>query len=225
MALDITQIKNIYSSISLYNKKGKMSMILEPLQSIVQLALISMTPIGTKLTIHDNILKLQIPSVFQPFNRWFYSDKKEDLYFLFQVIKRFIKWYNPNNTKTSPLSIELYNLIINMSLSGLDNLSKTYMASDNTSTNPIIEVLQIYKIILMNNDQIYAADENKYNIDDVFINIIEIYDKNIINIIDSSLHLINNNNNNINYINGLNLLLSEINDKIKLWINHNLSLL
>jgi len=226
------QVSNIYNSITLYNRKGKMDMILEPLQSMIQLSLLSVTPIGTKLTIHDNILSLQTPSLYQPLHRWIFSDKKEDLLFLFQVIKRFIKWYrNPPN---KIISIELYQLIIKMSLEGLENLSKTYATNENSkSSSPVIEVLQIYKTILKNqellneNDNALFDDENddKYNIDTVFMNITEIYDENIIQIINNSLVLINKNDKNINYVNGVNLLLSDVNDKIKSWIGKHLLLL
>jgi hypothetical protein len=93
------QIKTLYSNLSLSKSKDKLDMILEPLQSMIQLALLGISPTGTKLAIHENILYLQTPSIIQPFSRWYNSDKKDDLYFLFQVIKRFIKWYNPTISK------------------------------------------------------------------------------------------------------------------------------
>ncbi len=223
------QIKNLYNSLSLYKVKGKIEMVLEPLQSMIHIALLSATPIGTKITIHENIIELQIPSIIQPFNRWFHSDKKDDLYFLFQVIKRFLKWYNPEVNSKSPINLELYNNIIKMSIIGLENLVKTYMSTDN---NSIIEVIQMYKKLLTDainvNDNEANELENivdKKSIDDIFINIIEIYDEYIINVIGNTLILIKNEEDNImvdNYINGLGLLMSKTNKKIKDWISKNL---
>jgi len=223
------QIKNLYNSLSLYKVKGKIEMVLEPLQSMIHIALLSATPIGTKITIHENIIELQIPSIIQPFNRWFHSDKKDDLYFLFQVIKRFLKWYNPEMNSKSPINLELYNNIIKMSIIGLENLVKTYMSTDN---NSIIEVIQMYKKLLTDainvNDNEANELENivdKKSIDDIFINIIEIYDEYIINVIGNTLILIKNEEDNImvdNYINGLGLLMSKTNKKIKDWISKNL---
>ena len=42
------------------DKKERFDMILEPLQSIIQLALISYCPIGSKLSIVNNILQIQL---------------------------------------------------------------------------------------------------------------------------------------------------------------------
>jgi len=223
------QIKNLYNSLSLYKVKGKIEMVLEPLQSMIHIALLSATPIGTKITIHENIIELQIPSIIQPFNRWFHSDKKDDLYFLFQVIKRFLKWYNPEVNSKSPINLELYNNIIKMSIIGLENLVKTYMSTDN---NSIIEVIQMYKKLLtdainVNDNEAHELENivDKKSIDDIFINIIEIYDEYIINVIGNTLILIKNEEDNImvdNYINGLGLLMSKTNKKIKDWISKNL---
>ena len=227
--LHAQHIKNLYNSLSLHKVKGKIEMVLEPLQSMIHIALLSATPIGTKITIHENIIELQIPSIIQPFNRWFHSDKKDDLYFLFQVIKRFLKWYNPEINSKSPINLELYNNIIRMSIIGLENLIKTYMSTDN---NSIIEVIQMYKKLLTDainvNDNEANELENivdKKSIDDIFINIIEIYDEYIINIIGNTLILIKNEEESIivdNYINGFGLLMSKINKKIKDWISKNL---
>ena len=65
-------------------------MILEPLQAMVQLALLSICPIGTKLRIQENILQLQFPTLIQPITRWYNADKKDDVYFLYGVIKRYL---------------------------------------------------------------------------------------------------------------------------------------
>jgi hypothetical protein len=165
------QLYNLYNNLLFHKYKDKLDMILEPLQSMIQLALLSVKPIGTKLAIQENILYIQEPSIIQPINRWYNSDKKDDLYFLFQVIKRFIKWYNPEN---KIISVELYNLICSMSLTGLDNLVKTY---NNTDNNSIIQVLHLYKNLLEvpNNKELDKHTNDKVNIDEVFENIISLY--------------------------------------------------
>jgi hypothetical protein len=165
------QLYNLYNNLLFHKYKDKLDMILEPLQSMIQLALLSVKPIGTKLAIQENILYIQEPSIIQPINRWYNSDKKDDLYILFQVIKRFIKWYNPEN---KIISVELYNLICSMSLTGLDNLVKTY---NNTDNNSIIQVLHLYKNLLEvpNNKELDKHTNDKVNIDEVFENIISLY--------------------------------------------------
>lgn len=233
----LLQIQPAQSLQFLYNAfinnrpKDKIDMILEPLQAMVQIALLSMAPIGTKLQIQENILYIQTPTFLQPVSRWYHSDKKDDLYFLYSVIKRFIKWYNPVINKKSPLVPELYQLITTMSIEGLNHLFKTYSSSD---SNTVIHVIQMYKNLLeYNNDKIMTeeyildVEKNKINIDEVFENIISIYEPNLLNVIYNTLLLIKNETDSIiqhNIIDGLTMILYKNNQQIKEWIKLNLVL-
>ena len=218
--LEASQYKGLYSLVS--KSKDNIDMILEPLQSMIQLALLSVSPIGTKLTIQENILYLQYPNIIQPLSRWYNADKKDDMYFLFQVIKRFIKWYNPAINKKSIITKELYQLISTMSIMGLNNLLKTYGSSD---SNTIIQVINMYKELLENNDSHKYEEVDKINIDEVFENITKLYDIVLHDIIYCTLQLIKKEEDVeliCNFTNGLNLILSKNNKLIKDWIKVNL---
>ena len=202
-------IHTLYNSLLFNKQKDKLDMILEPFQSMVQLALLSLSPIGTKLKIQENILYLNPPTIIQPITRWLNSDKKDDLFFLFQVIKRFIKWYNPAINKDSILTIELYQLINKMAIAGLNNLIKTYSSFDSST---VVQVICMYKDLLERNEDFNYEEEkqpNQVNMDEVFINVIKIYDINILNVIYNMLILMGRHDNmidNSNMIDGLNLL-------------------
>ena len=212
-------------------QKDKIDMILEPLQAMIQLALLSICPIGTKLRIQENILYLQTPTITQSISRWYNSDKKDDLYFLYTVVKRYMKWYNPALNKKSPLSADLYQLITTMAKEGFDNLFKTYSSSD---SNTVIHVIQMYKNLLeYNNDKIlvdeYIVDveKNKVNIDEVFERIISIYDPHILHIIQHTLLMMQEENDPSNqghHLDGLNQMFMKYNKAIKEWIKVNLIL-
>jgi hypothetical protein len=220
LKLPASQLKVLYNTLAFHKSKDKIDMVLEPLQSMIQLALLSVSPIGTKLTIQENILYLQVPNIIQPITRWYNADKKDDLYFLFQVIKRFTKWYSPENPN-SPLTPELYELIINMSIDGLNNLVKTYSSSESTT---VIQVINMYKNMLERKASHEVSDE-KVNMDEVFENIIKIYDVNILNVLYNSLILIKKEDDIIalnNYTEGLNMMLSKIQRMIKDWVKSNL---
>jgi hypothetical protein len=219
------QLKTLYYTISHHKSKDKLDMILEPFQSMIQIALLSTSPIETKLAIQENILYLQIPGITQPISRWYNSDKKDDLFFLFQVIKRFIKWYNPEISNKSPLSQDLYELIIKMCINGLENLTKTYNKTDN---NNIIQIIYMYKSLLESNEKIdyLKSPDDKIKIDEIFENIIEIYDNNLILLIHNLLLMISTEDNSIyinNYIQGLNLIMEKNNNLIKNWIKEKLA--
>ena len=74
-------------------KKERFEIILEPLQAILQLALLSFNPIDSKLTINNNILYIQNPAWSQGVVRSYYHDSKNDLFYLFNVFIRFNKFY------------------------------------------------------------------------------------------------------------------------------------
>lgn len=221
-------LKSLYNSIGFSKTRDKIDMILEPLQAMLQLALLGLCPVGTKLTIQENILYLQQPSIVQPFSRWYNADKKDDLLFLFQVIRRFIKWYNPSNGSTtngviniSPISIEFYQLIIRMAVNGLNNLLKTYNTSDVTT---VVQIVEMYKSILQTSDQFDVDkifNEKGVHMDEVFQNIVTIYEPTTINLISNALVMIEGETEEIhiaNFIQGLNLLMSKVNKQIQNWI-------
>ena len=229
LSLAPTQLKNLYNNFIQTKIKGKQNIILEPLQVMVQLALLSFSPIGTKITINNNILSLQPPTITQPINRWFNYDKKDDIYHLFQVIKRFIKWYDNTNPIIDNM---IYNILVEQSKKGLDNLIKTYQNCDMLT---IIPVLNMYKDLLNTCDvnkvhpeektDIIEISEINKNIDQIFFNISTIYTKEIIDVIFHILQLLKKETNLSiveNYIDGLNMILLNINNKITTWINDNL---
>lgn len=206
-------------------------MILEPLQAMIQLALLSICPIGTKLRIQENILHLQSPTLIQPITRWYYADKKDDVYFLYGVIKRYLKWYNPRMNEKSPVSPELYQLITGMAMEGLNQLFKTYSSSD---SNTVIHVIQMYKNLLeYNNDKIMAdefvidAEKNRINIDEVFEKIVSIYDATLLHMLQNTLELVRkeeDDTNRVYMMEGLNLILYKVTKAIRDWIRVNLTL-
>jgi hypothetical protein len=224
----IFQIKSIYNSYMNSKPKDTNNMLLEPLQAMIQLSLLGACPIGTKLAICENILYIQNPSIIQPISRWFNSDKKDDLYFLFQVIRRFIKWYNPLTSEKSPITIDLYKLIIAMSIIGLDKLISTYSSAENNSS--IMQVINMYKNLLQTT---YSVDVEKLflekgtHIDDIFETIVGAYSQEpeLVQLIHNSLCLIQKETNEsyvFKMIDGMNLMTSKQNHVIQTWIKEHL---
>ena len=227
----IQSLHFLYQALAHGRQRDKIDTILEPLQAMIQIALLSISPIGTKLRIQENILYVQPPTIIQPITRWYHADKKDDLYFLYSVIKRFIKWYNPKCNKKSPLKQELYNLINTMAVEGLANLFNTYSSAD---SNTVIHVIQMYKNLLISTDDKILLDEyivdnekNKVNIDTVFERIVTIYDPIILQIIFHTLSLIHQEKDNVHQvynIESLNQVMYKYHMAIKEWIKIHLIL-
>ena len=51
-------------------EKERADLILEPMQVMIQLALLAHSPIGTKISVSNNILSIQPPSMTQGVYRW-----------------------------------------------------------------------------------------------------------------------------------------------------------
>jgi hypothetical protein len=152
----------LYKTIKTKKKKERFETILEPLQAILQIAYLSFTPIGTKLTIHNNILYIQPPNYSQSIVRWYNNDTQEDLFYLFNIFYRFKKFYyflcggNDGNDITGVsvkdcehsskiVNKKLYELLIELAKNGIGNLIRTY---GQTEKIHILHTLQMYKNIL-----------------------------------------------------------------------------
>jgi len=205
-------VQSIYKTFQSHSKE-KHDMILEPLQVMVQLALLSFSPIGTKISINNNILTLQFPTISQGIKRWYNGDSKNDLYYLFHAVRRFYKWYYNQNTI-------LFTFILTLAKKGIESLINTYKHIENDST---IHILIMYKALLETKE---VLKDDYCEIDKVFSSISELYDKKTLNIIFNILQLIQKETSGEyqgNYIKGLQTVLIPINTKIHNWIQNNLA--
>ena len=124
--------------------KERVETILEPLQGIIQLAILSKCPVHSKLAITKNNLYIQFPEIQQGIIRWYNNDKKDDLVYIFNIIKRFQLFYK-KVFKDRP---ELYKLLTSMASLGIVQLQKTYDYGMNVT---LVQTLKMYNSILLGN--------------------------------------------------------------------------
>ena len=124
--------------------KERVETILEPLQGIVKLAILSKCPIHTKLAIKKNTLLVQLPLIHQGVLRWYNNDKKDDLVYIFNIIKRYRMFYK----KIFQSRPQLYDLLTQMASQGLVQLQKTYDFGMNVT---LVQTLKMYDSILLGN--------------------------------------------------------------------------
>lgn len=245
------QIKNIYETIS-FKKRERFETILEPLQAILQLALLPYCPIGTKLSIHQNILKIQLPNINQGILRWYQNDTKDDLFYLFHVCKRFTMFYthlknikdysksssnnNKKHTTQQKNETNLYDILIENAMKGVNKLIETYSGSDRIS---LLHTLQMYKMLLENSElfkdfkqptiqtvkeeEIHNNETVKKDIDSIFLEIKNIYSLNEYNFCLYFFKSIQDKNISqsdvLDKIEGFNLFFKSKETIIKTWIN------
>ena len=194
-------------------EKEKADLILEPMQVMIQLAMLAHSPIGTKISVSNNILSIQPPTFTQGVVRWWNNDNKDDLYYLFHAIRRYYKWYKNQNDI-------VYQYILEWAIKGIDKLSETYSKADK---NNIRHTLALYKNVLdLKADEIFKDNgQVTVNIDNVFKSITHLYDDKLIYIVHNTLVMMEKETNTEyigKYLNGLTLILEPMNIKIRKWI-------
>ena len=216
----------LYKTVASRRKKERFETILEPLQAILQIALLAFYPVGTKVTIQNNALILQPPAYSQSMMRWYNNDTKEDLYFLFNVFTRFKKFYAPYKAD-APESVQhrLYALLIDLSKTGINKLIRTYGQTDKPH---ILQTLTMYKFMLddqlspdimtlqtnastslkphkmkpiLNDDDdhdhgSHELSSSNNTVDDIFISIVGIYTPELLSIAYNALILMRDNESN-----------------------------
>jgi len=229
---------NLYHFIKRDKKKERFDIILEPLQAITQLALLSVCPKGSKLTISNNLLSIQQPGWFQGLLRSYNQDMKEDLFFLFNAIIRFNRFYDYLKNELEEYC-DLYDLLIQMSKRGIDKLVQTYATTEQPA---LLHTLQLYRLLLEKPMLVTDNEENEINkrhgiynntssidkdkpnhIDDIFIGIRSLYSSHEFIILYQTLLLLEKNPEHYEtYIQGINTLFTPTYDKIQKWISGNI---
>jgi len=136
-----TTLQILYKTFYGNKKKERFETILEPLQALVQIAFLSYYPIGSKLTIKNNILYIQAPCYSQSVTRWYNNDTQEDLFYLFNIFYRFKKFYVDVKIEHA----KLFELLISLAKTGINNLIRTY---NQTDKNHVLHTLHMYKNML-----------------------------------------------------------------------------
>ena len=153
-------------------KKERFEIILEPLQAITQLAMLSFYPRGTKLSIVNNVLYVQPPSWVQGIQRTYNQDQRDDLFYLFRMIARYHKFYGFLKTRGG-IGAKLFELLTDLSKSGLDNIVQTYSSTDQAA---LLHTLKMYRTMLDTPELLESQVEAQgSNIDDVFIGVRDLY--------------------------------------------------
>ena len=216
-------------------RKERFDIILEPLQAITQLALMAFCPRGSKLTISNNLLTIQVPGWGQAITRSYNNDKRDDLFFLFNAIARFNRFYSYLKTADTAEDNKLFDLLVKLGKIGIDNIIQTYSGGEQAS---LLHTLQMYRTML-DKPELFAIDKNvpisevriggggcdnsKNNIDGVFIQIRELYSVQERSVVYNMLILLEKRPEQYEcYMNAINSALTPVNYQIKKWINDNI---
>ena len=149
--------------------------IIDPFTCMVRLAILSFKPTGTKISIIDNMIKFNDPTILQGTIRWSQGDRRDDLHNLHGPIIKAIDWYDLNNDKIQH--------IFGLSSKGLENLMTSY-----THNSTVRHSLVYYKSIIDNNlkeEKPNDVKTDKFN--KIYTELKDLWNKNEINIINDIL--------------------------------------
>ena len=229
-------VLQLYHFLKKEKKKERFDIILEPLQAITQLALLSFCQKGSKLSIANNLLVIQQPGWGQGIWRSYNHDGKEDLFFLFNAIVRFNHFYAFLQQEPDDYC-DLFDLLILLSKRGIDKLLQTYANVDQPA---LLHTLHLYRNLLdkpalFQEPESASANASKgtstgtstgtgaSKIDNVFIGIRDLYVSHEYIILYQTLLLLEKNpDKGETYIQGLTIILSPVYEKIQKWIVGNI---
>ncbi len=97
--------------------------LLDPLSVIIKLAIISNKIAGVKISISNNVLYIQEPTIIQGILRYYYKDNKSDLQYIYNPIELACNTFlTKEKKKNIPNIIHLFNC----AQKGLTKLAETY---------------------------------------------------------------------------------------------------
>jgi len=135
--------------------------ILEPLSSMVELALINFSKEEPKIIIKNHGINLDTPNdryIPQSISRFFSGDSKEDIFILNSMIVNYIKWFIIDNHNDK---FDIYRDIALCAVSGMRKLQHTY------KTGNVVLALQYYIVLIMKSisdiEYDYSNRTNEYD--------------------------------------------------------------
>lgn len=144
----------------LNNKDNNDKQILDPLTTIIKIALLFFHDKGAKLSIYNNSIKIQKANSLQGILRWSHGDSRNKLYNLKEPIKNCLIWFPYSKYKN-------LKTIYSYAIKGLEKLKFSYSVSNSNITSHLIEYY--IKIITDNLNEIELKINNVDNIEQSII--------------------------------------------------------
>lgn len=124
----------------LINKDTNEKQILDPLTTVIKIALLYFYTDGSKLSISNNTVNIHESNTFQGVIRWLYGASRNNLYNLKEPIQNCLKWFPYSRYKN-------LKIIYSHAILGLEKLKKSY----SNKTNITIHIIEYYIKIIKDN--------------------------------------------------------------------------
>jgi hypothetical protein len=145
--------------------------VLDPFCCIIKLCLLSVKPFNTKISINNNSISYQEPSLIQSAIRWKNGDKREHIHNLYNPINKFLLWYDLNDEKIK--------YILDIAIKGLQKLLDCYNNLDSVTVHSLQLYINVIRSALNNN----TIENNISDSDVYYIKFKHLWDDSQINIV------------------------------------------
>ena len=173
---NISFIKNIYTIVRSIHKTEQTDIqVLEPLTTIITLAIISFKSVGTKIAVHSNKISVKSPNLVQGVVRWSFGNNREEIHYLLKPILRVVQIYDPDENENIKSLFEYAILGLKVLKDSYNNSSSTLCHTldlyisiiDNCvkKSNPNLQAINYIENI---KDDLNLSQNSKVNLDNLF---------------------------------------------------------
>jgi len=189
--------------------------ILDPLSTIIKLAILSNKPIGTKIHIQNNVIYFQDPGPFQALCRYIYNDNKTDLQYIYNPIELACKYYlSKSSIQTNPRIKDLFKCAQN----GLYKLIDTYRNCSmiRICLNYYLALISNYLDDVTYNEGLFKKDHMTafYN-DEILLKVNGIWSQEKIKIVLNIINFLINDENALSNVKSLETIMENIDKEIQ----------
>lgn len=147
---------------SMFDKTERRQFLLDPLTTVVKLAMLKYKTPQTKIRIANYKISYSDPTPFQGVSRWMMGDSRSNYNYLYPPLLYFC--HLKYNSENSPLPSELFDFYNSLVIDGLETLKATYLHGKN---DLVLECLDLYLTLLKTEGESSIQDRYKKAINSV----------------------------------------------------------
>ncbi len=119
LSIGLSNGLHLFNFLTKFKNKEDKNIIIDPMSCLIKLSILKFCPIGTKISIGDNMISILDPGLLQGTFRFFKGDGREDLHNLYLPLIKSIEWYYKSDDKE-------IKTLFDYAVNGLEILKSSY---------------------------------------------------------------------------------------------------
>ena len=145
-----------------FRNKPDKNIIIDPMSCLIKLSILKFCPVGTKISIGDNMITILDPGLLQGPYRFVKGDGREDLHNLYVPLIKSIEWFYDKSKEDKDIEIKI---LFDFATNGLEILRASY-PNNSTITHTLdlyIHHLTTKQIKTLQNKEVKMNETNNSN--------------------------------------------------------------